>query len=443
MMENGRFTSPYTPNTDDDRQRMLDAIGVRSFDDLVADIPAEHRNPPIDLPPPTSELELRREIGAMAEQNAVPGDYACFLGAGSYRHFIPAIVRSVATRSEFMTAYTPYQPEVSQGTLQAHYEFQSLVCQLTGMEVANAGMYDGATSMAEAALMAARVTKRDRVAVLDTVSPAYRQVLETFLDSQGIAIDTCSPGSVQVGAETACLLVQQPNFFGYFEDLEEMAEAAHSAGALLVVATDLTSLGMFRPPSEYDADIVVAEGQAIGVPPTFGGPYVGIFACKQKDVRQMPGRVVGKTVDTRGRDGYVLTLQTREQHIRRERATSNICTAVGLIALMTTLYMSSLGKQGLRRVAELCYHKAHYAASLIEKIPGYSLPLTGAYFREFVVECPRPVAEINNALLERKIIGGLDVGEYVPNGMLVCCTEMNTKEEIDRFAAALAEVTKP
>ena len=443
MMENGRFTSPYTPNTDDDRQRMLDAIGVRSFDDLVADIPAEHRNPPIDLPPPTSELELRREIGAMAEQNAVPGDYACFLGAGSYRHFIPAIVRSVATRSEFMTAYTPYQPEVSQGTLQAHYEFQSLVCQLTGMEVANAGMYDGATSMAEAALMAARVTKRDRVAVLDTVSPAYRQVLETFLDSQGIAIDTCSPGSVQVGAETACLLVQQPNFFGYFEDLEEMAEAAHSAGALLVVATDLTSLGMFRPPSEYDADIVVAEGQAIGVPPTFGGPYVGIFACKQKYVRQMPGRVVGKTVDTRGRDGYVLTLQTREQHIRRERATSNICTAVGLIALMTTLYMSSLGKQGLRRVAELCYHKAHYAASLIEKIPGYSLPLTGAYFREFVVECPRPVAEINNALLERKIIGGLDVGEYVPNGMLVCCTEMNTKEEIDRFAAALAEVTKP
>jgi glycine dehydrogenase subunit 1 len=341
-----------------------------------------------------------------------------------------------------MTAYTPYQPEVSQGTLQAHYEFQSLVCQLTGMEVANAGMYDGATSMAEAALMAARVTKRDRVSVLDTVSPAYRQVLETFLDSQGIAIDTCSPGSVQVGAETACLLVQQPNFFGYFEDLEALADEAHSAGALLVVAADLTSLGMFRPPSEYDADIVVAEGQAVGVAPTFGGPYVGIFACKQKYVRQMPGRVVGKTVDTRGRDGYVLTLQTREQHIRRERATSNICTAVGLIALMTTLYMSSLGKQGLRRVAELCYHKAHYAASLVEKIPGYSLPLTGAYFREFVVECPRPVSEINEALLERKIIGGLDVSEHVPNGMLVCCTEMNTKEEIESLAAALAEVAK-
>ncbi len=439
-MQDGRFTSPYTPNTDDDRRRMLDAIGVRSFDDLIADIPAEHLNPHIDLPPPTSELELRREIGAMAEQNAAPGDYACFLGAGSYRHFIPAIVRSVATRSEFMTAYTPYQPEVSQGTLQAHYEFQSLVCQLTGMEVANAGMYDGATSMAEAALMAARVTRRDRVAVLDTVSPAYRQVLETFVDSQGIAIDTLSPGSLQIGEGTACLLVQQPNFFGYFEEMEAMAEAAHSAGALLVVAVDLTSLGMFRPPSEYDADVVVAEGQTIGVAPTFGGPYVGIFACKQRYVRQMPGRVVGKTVDTRGRDGYVLTLQTREQHIRRERATSNICTAVGLIALMTTLYMSSLGKQGLRRVAELCYHKAHYAASLIERIPGYSLPLSGAYFREFVVQCPKPVAEINDALLERKIIGGLDVSDQAPNGMLVCCTEMNTKEEIDRFAEALAEV---
>ncbi len=442
-MDNGRFTSPYTPNTDDDRQRMLDAIGVRSFDDLVADIPAEHLDPPMDLPPPTSELELRREIGAMAEWNAVPGDYACFLGAGSYRHFIPAIVRSVATRSEFMTAYTPYQPEVSQGTLQAHYEFQSLVCQLTGMEVANAGMYDGATSMAEAALMAARVTRRDRVAVLDTVSPAYRQVLHTFLDSQGIAIDTLAPGSAQIDSGTACLLVQQPNFFGYFEDVDAMAAGAHSAGALFVAAADLTSLGMFRPPGDYDADIVVAEGQTIGVAPTFGGPYVGIFACKQKYVRQMPGRVVGKTMDTRGRDGYVLTLQTREQHIRRERATSNICTAVGLIALMTTLYMSSLGRQGLRRVAELCYHKAHYAASLVEKIPGYSLPLTGRYFREFVVRCPRPVAEINEALLERGIIGGLDVSDRVPSGMLVCCTEMNTKEEIDRFAEALAEVAKP
>ena len=441
-MLDGRFTSPYTPNTDDDRRQMLEAIGVPSFEELVADVPAEHLNPHYDLPPPASELELRREIGGMASQNAVPGDYACFLGAGSYRHFIPAIVRSVSSRSEFMTSYTPYQPEVSQGTLQAHYEFQSLICQLTGMDVANAGMYDGATSMAEAALMAVRVTRRERVAVLDSVSPEYRQVLRTFVHSQGIEIDTCSTAAVELGDKAACLIVQQPNFFGYMEDMEALADAAHSAGALLVVSVDLTSLGMFKPPSEYGADIVVAEGQSIGVAPTFGGPYVGIFACRQQHVRQMPGRVVGRTVDTQGREGYVLTLQTREQHIRRERATSNICTAVGLIALMTTLYMASLGKQGLRRVAELCYHKAHYAASLIGKIPGYSLPLDGTFFREFVVECPLPAAEINQFLLERRIIGGLDISDQAPNGMLLCCTEMNTREEIDQLAGALQEAAR-
>ncbi len=439
-MLDGRFTSPYTPNTDEDRRQMLEAIGVGSFEELVADVPVEHIDPHYDLPPPASELELRREIGGMAAQNAVPGDYACFLGAGSYRHFIPAIVRSVSSRSEFMTSYTPYQPEVSQGTLQAHYEFQSLICQLTGMDVANAGMYDVATSMAEAALMAVRVTRRERVTVLDSVSPEYRQVLNTFVHSQEVEIDIRSTGSVELGESTACLIVQQPNFFGCFENLKTLSDVAHSAGALLVVSVDLTSLGMFKPPSEYDADIVVAEGQTIGVAPTFGGPYVGIFACKQEFVRQMPGRVVGRTVDTRGREGYVLTLQTREQHIRRERATSNICTAVGLIALMTTLYMASLGKQGLRRVAELCYHKAHYAATLIKQIPGYSLPMNGTFFREFVVECPLPVAEVNEFLLDRRIIGGLDISDQVPNGMLLCCTEMNTREEIDQLAVALEEM---
>lgn len=440
---NHRFVSPYVPNTDDDRLRMLDAIGVKTFEDLVADIPPQHRSPSLDLPPPISELELRDEIESMAKQNAVPGDYSCFLGAGSYRHYIPAVVRSIASRSEFMTAYTPYQPEVSQGTLQAHYEFQSLICQLTSMEVANAGMYDGATSMAEAALMAARVTKRDRVAVLDTVSPNYRKVLQTFVQSQGIEIDTYTPDSVNIGSETACLLVQQPNFFGYFEDMDAMAGEARSNGALLTVGVDLTSLGMFRPPGDYDADIVVAEGQTMGVAPTFGGPYVGIFACKERYIRHMPGRVVGKTVDTRGRTGYVLTLQTREQHIRREKATSNICTSVGLIALMTTVYMSLLGKQGLRHIAELCYHKAHYTASLIEKIPGYSIPFSDTYFREFVVQCPRPVSEIIERLLERKIIGGLDISDQVPYGMLICCTEMNTRDEIEQFANALAEVARP
>ena len=439
-MESPGFVSPYTPNTDSDRRVMLGRIGVDSVDKLFQDIPAQHRNPDLNIPHPLSEFELRLEIEAMAKENLVPGDYACFLGAGSYRHHIPAVVRQLATRSEFMTAYTPYQPEVSQGTLQAHYEFQSMVCQLTGMDVANAGMYDGASALAEAALMAARITKLQRIVVLDTVSPRYREVLQTFVQAPGFNIDTVGGelGALEEG--TACLVVQQPNYFGYMEDLGALSELAHSQGALLVVYADPVSLGMFRPPGDYDADIVVAEGQSLGVAPTYGGPYVGIFTCKERYVRQMPGRIVGKTVDTLGRTGYVLTLQTREQHIRRESATSNICTSVGLIALMATIYMASNGKQGLRHIAQLCYHKAHYAASLIDEIPGYSLPIAGTFFREFVVQCHRPPSQINERLLDYGIIGGLDVSSHVPNGMLLCCTEVNTREEIDALADALKEI---
>ena len=439
-MDGNSFTSPYTPNTDDDRRRMLDAIGVDSVDELFLDIPPENRSPGLDLPPPASELELRREIEAMAEMNLTPGRYSSFLGGGSYRHFVPAIVRQVAGRSEFMTSYTPYQPEVAQGTLQAHYEFQSMVCQLTGMEVANAGMYDGSTSLAEAVLMATRVTRRNRVAILDSVSPYLRKVVESYVEAPGLDVDTVSAGASGLQDDTACVVVQQPNFFGYVEDLSALSEAAHSKGALLVVTCDPVSLAMFKPPSEFDADIVVAEGQALGVAPTYGGPYVGFFACKQKYMRQMPGRIVGKTQDTKGRTGYVLTMQTREQHIRRETATSNICTSVGLIALMSTVYMAGQGRQGLRHVAELCYHKAHYAASLIGDIPGYSVPLEGTFFREFVVECPRPPSEINERLIEHGIIGGLDVSDQVPNGMLLCFTEVNSREDIEGLAKALAEV---
>ncbi len=437
----GGFASPYSPNTAADRERMLATIGAASIDELFADIPERFRNPDLDIPPPTSELELGRELRALASRNAAPGEYACFLGAGAYRHFIPAVVRRLAERSEFMTCYTPYQPEVSQGTLQAHFEFQSMVCQLTGMEVANAGMYDGATSLAEAALMAARVTGRDRIAVLDTVSPAYLAVLRTYLDAPGIAIDVTGAARPAVDARTACLVVQQPSFLGAFEPLGELGEAARAAGALLVVAADPVSLGMFRPPADYGADIAVAEGQALGIAPTFGGPYVGLFACRQRHIRQMPGRIVGRTVDTEGRTGYVLTMQTREQHIRRERATSNICTSVGLIALMATVYMVAQGRRGLRHVANLCYQKAHHAASEIARLPGYSLPLAGRpFFREFVVSCPVPAAQVTEALLERGIIGGLDVGDRFPNGMLLCVTEMNGREEIDRLVGALAEI---
>ena len=439
-MQNTEFISPYVPNTDSDRRQMLDAIGVDSVEELFQDIPAQHRNPALNLPPPRSEFELMRYVADLAAMNKVPGDYACFLGAGSYRHHIPAIVRQITSRSEFVTSYTPYQPEVSQGTLQTEFEFQTLCAQLTGMEVANAGMYDGSTSLAEGALMAARVTRRDRIAVLDTVSPAYLEVLKTYTQSQGIEIDVVSRGKTSLEDGTACLLVQQPNFFGYMEDMNAYSALAHSNGALLVAYVDPISLGMFKAPGDYDADIVASEGQAMGVDLTFGGPYVGIFACKEQYIRQMPGRIVGRTVDSRGRTAYVLTLQTREQHIRRERATSNICTSVALIALMSTVYMAANGKRGMRHIAELTYHKAHYAASLIEKIPDYSLPIDGTFFQEFVVQCPMPPAQLNERLLERKIIGGLDVSSQTPNGMLVCVTEMNSREEIETLATALSEI---
>ena len=439
-MASNEFQSPYVPNTDSDRRAMLDAIGVDSIEELFADIPDGYLNYDLDIPSARSELDLTRYAQKLATMNRTPGDYACFLGAGSYRHHIPAVVRQIASRSEYMTAYTPYQPEVSQGTLQTAFEFQSLICQLTGMDVANLGMYDGSTSLAEAALMASRITRRHRAAVVDSVSPLYREVLDTYVQAPGIDIETIQPSAESIPDDTACVIVQQPNFYGYMEDVDRLARVAHDAGALLIVSADPVSLGMFRPPSEYGADIVVGEGQALGVPTTFGGPYVGLFACKQAYIRQMPGRIVGRTVDTRGEEAYVLTLQTREQHIRRERATSNICTAVALIALMSTIYLASFGRRGLRHVAELCYHKANYAAAKIKEIPGYSIPMNGTFFQEFVVKCPRDPSETNEMLLDYGIIGGADISAQVPNGMLLCVTEMNTRDEIDSLVAALTEI---
>ncbi len=441
-MTDSYFTSPYSPNTDADRRQMLDAIGVDSADELFIDVPEQHRNPALDLPPPMSEFDLKRYFAELASMNKTPGEYACFLGAGSYRHYIPSIVRQLTSRSEFMTAYTPYQPEISQGTLQTEFEFQTLCAQLTGMDVANAGMYDGSTSLAEAALMASRVTRRSRIAVLDSVSPAYISVLRTYTEAQGISIDIVISDNLHLSEDTACLVAQQPNFLGYIEDMQSLADQAHAQGALFVAYADALAMAMFTPPGEYGADIVASEGQALGVPPTFGGPYVGIFACKQDFIRQMPGRIVGRTVDTEGRTAYVLTLQTREQHIRRERATSNICTSVALIALMTTVYMAANGRHGMRRTAELTYQKAHYLASLIADIPGYSVINGGVFFQEFAVQCPVTPAALNKRLLNHKIIGGLDISDRVPNGMLVCATEVNAREEIDRFATALAEIGK-
>ena len=456
------FQFPYIPNTPDEQAAMLATLGAASIDELFQDIPEEFRNPSLTLPQPMSELDIQKELAGLASRNRPLGSGPSFLGAGSYNHFIPAIVKALMTRGEFLTAYTPYQAEASQGTLQVIYEFQTLISNLYGMEVANAGMYDGATSLAEGVLMACRVTQRSRVAVANTLSPYYRQVIESYCQAQGIEIHGFSPGQLfTLDRETACLVVQYPNFYGYIEDLAGLTEAAHSQGALIVVSAGPIAVGMFQPPGHYGADIVTGEGQPLGIPPSFGGPYVGLFSTKQEYIRQMPSRLSGRTVDNQGRTGYVLTLQTREQHIRRERATSNICTNEALYALAATIYLAALGKQGLRRVAELCYRKAHYAAARIAQLPGYSLPIQGTFFQEFVVQCPVSPTSINDRLLEQNILGGLDLGQAysnIPpsegvategsspppsgnlnNAMLLCVTEMNSRQEIDALIEALSE----
>jgi glycine dehydrogenase subunit 1 len=434
--------SPYLPNTDAERMAMLHEIGVGSIEELFQDIPERFRNVHFRLPSPLSELELRGELRRLSNHNANLDDYVCFLGAGYYRHFIPSVVNHITSRSEFYTAYTPYQAEVSQGTLQAIYEFQSLVCQLTGMEVSNAGMYDGSTAAAEAALLAYRVTKRDKIAVMSTVHPKYYEVVETYAKGHSILLEKVEPSLDGLPSDCACLMVQQPNFFGYFENTNAYVQKAHDIGVLLIVIIDPISLGMFKPPGDYGADIVVAEGQALGNPLSFGGPGVGIFACRKEYLRQMPGRIVGKTVDVDSQTGYVMTLVTREQHIRRERATSNICTSEALAALATTVYLATLGKGGLRQVAELCYHKAHYAAEAISKLKGYSLVFQQPFFKEFVVRCPTTPRLINEALFKERIIGGLDLSHMLDDSMLLCVTEMNTKQEIDRLVEILGTFYK-
>ena len=441
----------YTPHTDSDRAAMLAEIGAETVGDLFLDVPKSVRYPELKLPDPLSEMEILGELRSMSEENADLDHHACFLGAGAYNHFVPSVVGHVIGRSEFYTAYTPYQPEISQGTLQAIFEYQSMVCALTGMDVANASHYDGATSLAEAAIMAVNVSrgKRRKIIVSSAVHPEYRATLRTYTPGPDLTISNLQYpiSNLQLDADTACLIIQNPDFFGQLaeaSELNQLAEAVHAAGALLIVNTDPISLGLFTPPGEYGADIVVGEGQPLGNPLNFGGPYLGIFACREKYMRKLPGRLVGETVDTEGRRGFVLTLATREQHIRRERATSNICTNQALCALAAGAYLAALGKSGLRKVAELCYHKAHYAAQQIAAIPGFELAGDRPFFKEFVVRCPRPPSEINEVLLERGIIGGYDLGRDYPhleNSMLLCVTEMNTKAEIDRLVEAFEEVT--
>ncbi len=430
---------PYIPNTDEDRRTLLGAIGVASVDELFADIPSQFRVDALNLPPALSELDLMREMSALAGRNVVAGSrVACFLGAGAYRHYIPSTVAHIVGRSEYYTAYTPYQPEISQGTLQTMFELQSMVCELTGMDVANSGMYDGASALAEACLMACRVTGRTRIAVHPSVNPAYLAVVQMYASGPGLDVDIVEGAALT--AEHACLAVQQPAFLGQLMDVWALGEAAHAAGALYIAAVDPISLGMLTPPGEYGADIAVAEGQSLGWPVNFGGPYLGLFACREQYVRQMPGRIVGRATDLDGRTGYVLTLQTREQHIRRERATSNICTSQQLVGLAATVYLATVGKQGLRQISEACYHNSHYAAQLIDALDRHSVDLSRPFFKEFLVRCPGPPAEINRELLDRDIIGGLDVSDQIENGMLLCVTEVNTRQEIERLRDALGDV---
>ncbi len=443
----------YVPNTDADREAMLAAIGVEQASALFADIPAAVRDPELRLPEALSELELRQLLSELAARNVDARQHPCFLGAGAYNHFIPAVVGHVVGRSEFYTSYTPYQPEISQGTLQSIFEFQTLICRLTGMDVANASLYDGASATAEAVVLALSATRRHKVVLAGTVHPEYRTVLRTFTRELGLEYVECgrradggrlAPACVREAADedTACVIVQQPNFLGYLEDVDALSQAALAVGALFVVAYDPISLGLLRPPGAYGADVAVAEGQPLGIPLSFGGPYLGLFACREKYLRQMPGRLVGETVDNRGRRGYVLTLQAREQHIRREKATSNICTNQALMALAATVYLSYMGPQGLRRVAELCTQKAHYAAERIAAVPGFTLPFADPFFKEFVVRCPRPPAAVNAALRRHGIIGGYALGRDYPelaDCLLFCVTELNTKGDIDRLVGALAK----
>ena len=442
----------YIPHTDEDRRKMLGAIGLERMDDLYDAIPPDVRFPDLNLPDPISEMEIMGELLALSEANLEVQHVSCFLGAGAYNHFIPSVVDHTLRRNEFYTAYTPYQPEISQGTLQAIYEYQSLVCNLTDMEVSNASHYDGATALAEAVILALNQHrgKRGKIVFSPAVHPQFRQVVHTY--TQGMRLTLVGDESLDNGVDeitdmldkdTALVAVQYPDFFGRVEDFSKLGEAARETGALLCVVVNPLALGLLKPPSDFGADVVVGEGQPLGIPLSFGGPYLGIFTTRKKYVRKMAGRLVGETVDSRGQRGYVLTLTPREQHIRREKATSNICTNQGLMALATTVYLSVMGKRGLRKVAELCYHKAHYAAAQIAALEDYSLWHDGPFFHEFVVNCPRSVREINDRLLDYDILGGYDLGQDYPsleNHMLIAVTEVNSKEEIDDLVTALEDI---
>jgi len=447
---------PYVPNTEHDREEMLRAIGASSMDDLFSTVPADLRTEgELDVPGPLSEAELVRHMRRLASMNRTTDDVVSFLGGGVYDHSVPAVVRHVTGMPQFYTAYTPYQAEASQGTLQSIYEFQSLICRLTGFDVANASMYDGASAAAEACLMAVGIKRKRKILIASSANPALRTVSSTYLEASDIEIVEIpfGPDGVTDAAAldehiegAAVLVVQHPNFFGLLEPVVELSARCEAAGALLVTSVDPLSLAVLKPPSEYGAAIAVGEGQSLGSPVGYGGPLLGFMAAGRKHVRRMPGRIIGETVDTEGRRGYVMTLQTREQHIRREKATSNICTNQGLVALGAAVHLSLLGKKGFRDLAVQVASKAHYAAAAVSKVAGVSLRFEGPFFREFVVDLPVDAHRVKEDLRKAGIWPGVSCGcwyEGMEKSLLISVSEKHTREDIDSLASGLEAVLSP
>jgi len=441
---------PFIPNTDADRREMLERIGVKNFEELISNIPGDLRfKQDFKLPEPLSEMEIAREVHQKTRCNQDISGAINFLGGGAYDHFIPAAIAPIISRSEFYTAYTPYQPEVSQGTLQAIYEYQSMIAELMNMEVANASMYDGGSAVAEASLMAAAETSRKKILVSKAVHPHYRQIVGTYCHGQKIEIQLVELDNgitnlldltARLDEDTAAVIIQHPNFLGNLEEVFEISKLTHGKGALLITSTDPISLGILEPPGNYDVDIATGEGQCLGNSLNFGGPYLGILASKLKLIRRMPGRIAGATVDSQGRRGFVLTFQTREQHIRREKATSNICTNQALNALAATVYLALMGKQGIQDVAMLCLQNSHYLADQIQQLDGYELAFSSPFFKEFVVTTPVPPAEIIEKLMLQNIYAGIDLSQFdygIEHGLLIAVTEKRTRDEMDILVEAL------
>jgi len=452
LAEEAKKPMPYLPHTGPEEQAMLDTLGIKNTDELFADIPARLRlNRELDLPPGLDEKSVWDHVTKLAAANSNAQQYICFRGAGAYQHYQPKAVRHIISRSEFYTAYTPYQPEISQGTLQAIFEYQTMICELTGMDIANASHYDGATALAEGALITAEATRRKKILVSSLVHPDYRETLQTYFSRRGLEIVllphagglTDKDGYLALlKDDVAGVVIQNPNFLGSVEDLAFFAQTAHDKGAMLVACVDPVTLGVLESPGALGADIAVGDGQSLGLPLSYGGPYVGFMAVKEKHLRRLPGRIVGKTLDRQGREGFVLTLQAREQHIRREKASSNICSNQALCALAVTVYLSLLGPGGLRQVGEQCLAKSSYAIEVLSKLPGVKVAFAAPTLKEFVLQTEEDPESINRRLWQAGILGGLDLGQFYPElskHILLCVTEMRTKDEIDKLARVWGE----